>query len=501
MINKINPNINNSFKSNKTTIIYVNDLHGQLTNAEKLQTGWDSFSKNSKQHDIIRVSAGDMFIGAERPKNNFIAQYLNELKLDAAVLGNHALDMGTKQLSETLKKTFFKFVGTNIDTSKACELNNNIKNNKIVKSTIIEKNGNKYGILGLSPTGLKDRLAAKAFRMNHGFNTHEVEQTKQDLKQEISKLKAQNIDKIILVSHYGYEKDVEIAKNVSDIDVIIGAHTHNLLKGLAPGKNIINSPDGKPVLITQAGKNGKYFGVLDIIFDDKGEIKAANNNVMSTKDIPKSLKTKALEDIYMGKPLVIGYAKQLAPRTDIEFTESQFLADSMKHLTGAQVAFSNKGSARGTIHSGEITDRELVEIYPFENLINKIKVSEKDIVETLKKTADTELTTSNRPGILQVSGMNYTVDKNMKLLAANIENPDGTQTPLNIQNPSEGKIFTAAVDDFLLSGAEHFENFKRSEGEFEQYSYKLAPCVINYVKSFNNKPIELQPKGNIIVQK
>ena len=61
------------------------------------------------------------------------------------------------------------------------------------------------------------------------------------------------------------EKDKRIAQETSGIDIIIGGHTHDLLQGIEEGKNLLYSKSNEPVIITQAGKDGEYFGDLKII--------------------------------------------------------------------------------------------------------------------------------------------------------------------------------------------------------------------------------------------
>ena len=67
--------------------------------------------------------------------------------------------------------------------------------------------------------------------------------------------------------------DKIIAQNTSGIDVILGGHSHELIKGVKEGENLFYGLDGKPVVITQAGKDGKTFGVLNLEFDKDGNIK------------------------------------------------------------------------------------------------------------------------------------------------------------------------------------------------------------------------------------
>ena len=56
------------------------------------------------------------------------------------------------------------------------------------------------------------------------------------MQKEIDSLKEKGVNKIIVLSHAGYNADVELAQSVEGIDVIIGGHTHNLIKGIKENK-------------------------------------------------------------------------------------------------------------------------------------------------------------------------------------------------------------------------------------------------------------------------
>ena len=89
-----------------------------------------------------------------------------------------------------------------------------------------------------------------------------INETIQDVQKEVDKLKSQGVNKIILLSHSGYGYDRKIAKNTDGIDVILGGHSHNLVEGVKDGENLLYSKSNEPVVITQAGRDGKNIGVL-----------------------------------------------------------------------------------------------------------------------------------------------------------------------------------------------------------------------------------------------
>lgn len=78
-----------------------------------------------------------------------------------------------------------------------------------------------------------------------------------DRLRQLAQQVAAKADALILLSHLGLPRDEQIAAEIAEIDVIIGAHTHHVLPH---GKRI----SGK--LIAQAGKHGQYLGKLSLEF-------------------------------------------------------------------------------------------------------------------------------------------------------------------------------------------------------------------------------------------
>ena len=66
-------------------------------------------------------------------------------------------------------------------------------------------------------------------------------------------------DLVVVISHNGMDVDLKMASRVSGIDVIFGGHTHDGM----PGPSVVKNNGGK-TLVTNAGSNGKFLGVMDL---------------------------------------------------------------------------------------------------------------------------------------------------------------------------------------------------------------------------------------------
>src|SRR6202012_463121 len=82
----------------------------------------------------------------------------------------------------------------------------------------------------------------------------------QELQELIDSLRsAENADAVLLLSHNGMDVDLKLASRVRGLDVILGGHTHDAIPQAIP---VINA--GGKTLVTNAGSNGKFLGVLDL---------------------------------------------------------------------------------------------------------------------------------------------------------------------------------------------------------------------------------------------
>ncbi|MDD3150633.1 MAG: metallophosphoesterase, partial [Candidatus Gastranaerophilales bacterium] len=338
----------------KTSFLYVNDYHAQISKLEHLKTASDVFDASYKGQnvDTFKVSAGDMNAGMELEKNNLVTKYLNLIGLDVSTLGNHEFDAREQGLNNVLNNAKFQYVCSNIDMD---DDDKTISQKKIAEYVIKEKNGNKYGFIGATPIELKEKLYnSKSFA---NLEVDDFTETIEEINETARELKKQGISRIVLLSHLGLDKDIVLAKKSSGIDVIIGGHTHNLVDGVKEGFNLQTSAANEPVIITQAGKDGQYYGILEVVFDELGRIKHASNKVHKTAEKPANLVAKYFEDATLGKANPIGILDNSYSVENILIQENpiaNFLTDALIVKSNADIAFVNSGTIRGDLSQGII---------------------------------------------------------------------------------------------------------------------------------------------------
>ena len=225
----------------------------------------------SQAENSLLLHAGDAVQGTlyfTRYHGDADMAALNLLGVDAMAVGNHEFDKGPELLARLAGEADFPLLGANIDISGEPRLQGKIK--PYVIRTIGDE---RVGIIGLI-------TPETAFSSTPG-KTVSFDDVAAAAKSMVAKLEAMGVNKIIALTHQGYEQDIALAGAVDGIDLIVGGHSHTLLgEKDAPGMRIggpyptrIVSPDGSPVYIVQAWAKGRELGTIRVGFDADGEIK------------------------------------------------------------------------------------------------------------------------------------------------------------------------------------------------------------------------------------
>lgn len=483
----------------QTDIFYINDIHGRIGNMARIFNAkmmYDSANKNSTSDKLV-LSSGDIAAGADEHIIKAANTYMNGLGLDAVSDGNHEYDANPPEIAKAKESAKFKSLGMNLQIPKGNPLDGVIE-----KSFVLEKNGHKYAIIGLAPPDLHERIRDNDSRKQIGVD--DFEKTLKDVQAKIDEYKNQKINKVILLSHCGFTKDQRLAQETSGIDVIIGGHTHDLLEGIEEGKNLLYSKTGEPVVITQAGKDGEYFGDLKITWDDdKGIIVKAQNNVTPSNLFKRNRVLKGVFEQILGKPEHLGEIKSATGPTKNRLIDPNpnafFIMDAVRSEFDTDLALINVGNVRGFFEAGPLDSRQVFEVVPLKNNMVKMKLTEKEVVDALKNGAKSFVNPGNKPSIVIPSGLKYTVTRNGEIKAASYIDKNGKETKIDVNNPDPNKVYTVATDDFFASGGDNLIPNKIETGEIDEYfDFDKDKLTCDYIKKMNT-PIEIKDDGRITV--
>lgn len=108
-------NTDNNLDKTNTSILYVNDVHGKMTNMERICSVANVFddSIDSKTNDKLKLASGDIILGANYTSNRVAANFLNWIGISANALGNHELDVVPSKLAELLNHANYKLLAIN----------------------------------------------------------------------------------------------------------------------------------------------------------------------------------------------------------------------------------------------------------------------------------------------------------------------------------------------------------------------------------------------------
>jgi len=221
-------------------------------------------------------------------------------------LGNHEFDDGIKGLIPFIENASYPILTTNLDLSEQPDL----AATKLKNSTILIVSGKKIGVIGyLTPeTKILSTTENVIFK-------DEVE----SIREEVKKLKDQGVDILIALGHSGYETDKRIAREVEDIDLVIGGHTNTFLyRGKSPDVEIpegfypteVKQKSGRKVYVVQAYAYTKYLGNFSVSFDIKGEVTHIEGNpILVDANVEQVNFRKSTRVIHMSKKYIIHLSK------------------------------------------------------------------------------------------------------------------------------------------------------------------------------------------------
>lgn len=488
-------------QNTKTSIFYVNDVHGQIPKMERLVAAsqLSGIEANNSDSGYLKLCSGDTFIGSNQKRNETAAKFLDIAEFDATTLGNHEFDITASICGDLLKNSKTNILGMNMNFPDG----NSELSKKVLRSVITtDTKGEKYGLIGLQPSDITKRIK-KPEQLN-GITIDDVEETKKELQEEVNKLKQQGINKIIVLSHEGNKVEKEIAQSVEGIDVILGGHSHDLIKGIQEGENLFYSPSGEPVVITQAGRDGNNFGVLNLEFNNDGQIVSVQNNVRNTNDYKPNLIMAKTSDSILGDSPEIGSLGAVSGLPKSISTEenpwADFVADAVKNQLDTDIALINSNNFRGSVAEGPVTARDIESIFPFSNKLAKINLSEKNMVDAIKMCAKSLTTHDHKPGIMQVSGLKYTLSKDGELKNMMFVDKQGNDHAIDVNNPDPNKTYVAAYDEFLINGGDGLEMLKPKESDFiEKYDFDKDKCTVDYIKTLV-QPFEVKADNRIVIE-
>ena len=181
-----------------------------------------------------------------------------------------------------------------------------------------------------------------------------------ELQKVVDAARAQGARAVVLLSHNGMDVDIKLAGRVRGIDAILGGHTHDG----APLPVIVNNAGGKTV-VTNAGSNGKFLGVLDMdvgtagVTDFRYRLLPVFANLLPADAAMQALieRVRAPFKARLEEPLAVSEGL-LYRRGNFNGTFDQLILDALIAEKNAEIAFSPGFRWGGTLLPGQTILRE-----------------------------------------------------------------------------------------------------------------------------------------------
>ena len=412
------------------TILHTNDFHARFEPISKYDSGCSAEDNEAgecfggsarlvtaieeakgRAENWLLVDGGDQFQGTlfyTYYKGALAAELMNKMGSDVMTVANHEFDDGPEVLAGFMDAVDFPVLMSNADVS-----GEELLADKLMKSTVIEKGGEKIGLIGLTPIDT-DELSSPGKNIIFTDPSDAVQG-------EVDRLTDEGVNKIIVLSHSGYGVDQTVAENTTGVDVIVGGHTNTLLGDMdgaeGPYPTVVNG-----VQIVSAYAYGKFLGELNVTFDDEG-------NVTQASGAPLVMDGTVVED----EGTVSRIAEAAEPLDEIrnrvvaETTEAidgsrdtcragecqmgNLVAEAMLDRVadqGVTMAITNGGGLRASIDAGEVTMGEVLTVLPFQNTLSTFETTGADMIAALENGVSQVEDGGGR--FPQIAGMQFTWD-------------------------------------------------------------------------------------------
>ena len=464
------------------TILHTNDFHARFEPINRFDSGCGAedndagkcFGGSARLQTAIQtakdrapnwllVDGGDQFQGTlfyTFYKGALAAEMMNQMGYDAMTVGNHEFDDGPEVLAGFMSATNFPILMSNADVSQEPTLSNTLQ-----KSTVIEKGGEKIGLIGLTPQDT-DELASPGPNITFTDPVDAVQA-------EVDRLTAEGVNKIVVLSHSGYGVDQRVAEGTTGVDVIVGGHSNTYLSNVSdraagPYPTVVNG-----VQIVQAYAYGKFLGELNVVFDDEGVVTSATGEpLLIDRFVSEDAATKAriaeaaapLEEIR--QRVVAEAAEPIGGDREVcramECSMGSLIADAMLDRVkdqGVEIAIQNGGGIRASIDAGPVTMGEVLTVLPFQNTLSTFKVSGATVVEALENGVSQVEEGAGR--FAQVAGLTYAFDPKAEA-GSRVSDVMVGGAPIDM-----GKMYGVVSNNYVRNGGDGYKMFVDAEDAYD----------------------------------
>jgi S-sulfosulfanyl-L-cysteine sulfohydrolase len=317
---------------------------GRLGGFAYLKTLIDRLRNDVGAGNALLLDGGDLWQGtglANTMQGADMVEAANLLGIEA-MTGHWEFTYGEKALRSNLERFKGEFLAQNVFLTEEAAFNDakayDAASGRVFKpATIKEIGDHRVAVIGQAFPYVPI-AHPKRFTPDWTFGIRDDE-----LQKLVNSLRGNDkVDAVVLLSHNGMDVDLKLASRVSGIDVLLGGHTHD-----AVPQPIAVANAGGTTLVTNAGSNGKFLGVLDLDLA-KGKVSDVRYRLLPV--FSELLKPDVAMQALIEKlraPYAVNYAEKIATadrllyrRGNFNGTMDQLICDALRGEFDAEIALS-----------------------------------------------------------------------------------------------------------------------------------------------------------------
>lgn len=453
------------------SIGFINDVHGYLEphddlfyeGGEKVIRTVGGYAriatifKNiiNENPDSIFFDGGDTFHGTLpliESQGEALLPILKNLNFSAMV-GHWDFGYGPQQLKHLEKQLSYPVLAINVYKEDGSLL---------FKPYIIKKIQDiKVAVIGVCCNIIDKTMPA------HFSEGIKVTDGMEELPGYINKVKQEEADIIIFLSHNGFPQDVEMIKKIPGVNICLSAHTHNRL---------YQPVQVNDTLIIQCGCHGCFVGHLTIEISEKKmagykyKLITASDDIKADEAIEAEIKN-IMQPYQEMKNEIVGRTNIILHRYNtLQASMDDLLLSAIKSEAKADIAFSNGWRYGIPIKKGVITKWDLYNIIPMNPVISTTELLGHEIINMLEENL--ERTFSLMP---------------MQQMGGYIKRCMGLHIKMRIENPKGSRI------QEIYFGKKHLEKdknykvaFVTSQGVPEKFGKKRLNLKVKAIAAMTN---------------
>ncbi|MGV3616410.1 MAG: bifunctional metallophosphatase/5'-nucleotidase [Fimbriimonas sp.] len=485
------------------TVLHSNDLHSHAEPTAIRRVPFGGYARQAtvikqiraREKNVLLLNAGDTFQGTlffNVYEGLSDLAFMNAVGYDAMAVGNHEFDKGPGSLATFAGLAKFPLLSANLDLDAEPLLKG-----KISPSAVVTVGGERFGIVGCTTPDLPNISAP-------GPNVR-MKELRVAVQAAVDDLTKRGINKIMVVSHCGFNEEKALVGQLKDVDLLVGGHSHSPLgtptlegwpKAHGPYPSMVKDAAGQEVAVVQAWEWGKVLGHLKMSFDAKGKVTKIEGAkpIVIEESIAEDVEVKALVTAFQ-RPILqlqnqeVGQAAVAIPREPVrgESLMANVIADAMFEATkpqGAVVAFINQGGVRGSLEAGKVTYGNAIGVQPFNNTLVVLDVTGAELKTALEQGVGTggQLTPSR--------GSSYRIDRSK---------PKGEQVSAVVvagQPLDPAKTYRVGLLGFTASGGDSLFALRDAKGTRTDTGLIDLDALIAYIKA--NSPLNPKAEGRVV---